>query len=267
LTHKIRLIYTSSSKKEVVINLINIKLSGFVVKLKSIINKHGRRSFMKKLVWLIVYLLFIHVTSAYAAVEYVKICSSFGANFMYLPGTDTCYDPATGETRENITGNIWYSHIPANPGNWVASPWADCLSGRLVNVGTFKASSFLPNSYEKYESAPIPLMLATNEFISKVMFRGGFNVTSRSNFCLSFLDATSGQYEVLGCKNTAQMMNESVTWSFTPLQSVPQSSFTKPYKVVGNSGDENWGADPPSGPLNFSGSLTCWVCIQRMSSY
>ena len=226
---------------------------------------------MKKLVWLIVYLLFIHATSAYAdgAVQYVKICDDFGADFMYVPGTDTCFNPTTGETRENLTvdGPTWYSHIPANPGNWVASPWADCSSGRLVNVGTFKASSFLPNSYNKYESAPIPLTLATNEFISKVMFRGGFNVTSRSNFCLSFLDATSGQYEVLGCKDTAQMMNQSVTWSFTPLQPVPLSSFTKPYKVVGNSGDENWGADPPSGPLNFSGSLTCWVCIQRMSSY
>jgi hypothetical protein len=91
------------------------------------------------------------------------------------------------------------------------------------------------------------------------MFRGGFNVTPRSNFCLSFLDAASGQYEVLGCKDTAQMMNESVTWSFTPLQSVPPSSFTKPYKVVGNSGDEDWGTDA------FNGSLTCWVCIQRMS--
>ena len=225
---------------------------------------------MKKLVWLIVYLLFIHVTSAYAAVEYVKICSSFGANFMYLPGTDTCYNPTTGQTRQYITEteNTWYSHIPANPGNWVASPYDDCSSGgRLVNVGTFKASSFLPNSYNKYESAPIPLTLATNEFISKVMFRGGFNVTTRSNFCLSFMDATSGQYEVLGCKDTAQMMNQSVTWSFTPLQPVPLSSFTKPYKVVGNSGDENWGTVPPIGPLNFSGSLTCWVCIQRMSSY
>jgi len=220
---------------------------------------------MKKLVWLLFYLLVIPTTSAYAAVEYVRVCSYFGANFIYVPGTDTCYNPTTGETRENITGNTWYSHIPANPGNWVAAPSDDCLSGRLVHVGTFKASSFLPNSYEKYESAPIPLMLATNEFISKVMFRGGFDVTSRSNFCLSFLDATSGQYEVLGCKNTAKMMHESVTWSFTPIQPVPLSSFTKPYKVVGNSGDEDWGTDPPSGPLYFNGSLTCWVCIQRMS--
>jgi hypothetical protein len=219
---------------------------------------------MKKLVWLLFYLLVISATSAYAEpVQYVKICDDYGANFMYLPGTDTCYNPTTGETRQNITENgpTWYSHIPANPGNWVASPSDDCFSGRLVNVGTFKASSFALNSYGKYESSQIPLALATYEFISKVMLRGGFNVTSRSNFCLSFLDTTSGQYEVLGCKNTAQMMNQSVTWSFTPFQSVPLSSFTKPYKVVGNSGDEDWGTDV------FNGSLTCWVCIQRIFSY
>jgi len=213
---------------------------------------------MKKLAWLLFYLLVIPATSAYAAVEYVKICDE---NFILVPGTHTCYNPITGETHENIPVNPWYSHIPGNPGNWVASPTDDCLSGRLVNVGTFKSSSFALNSYGKYETAPIPLWLMTNEFISKVMLRGGFNVTSRSNFCLSFLDATSGQYEVLGCKNTAQMMNQSVTWSFTPLQSVPPSSFTKPYKVVGNSGDEDWETDV------FNGSLTCWVCIQRMSRY
>ena len=198
---------------------------------------------MKKLVWLIFCLMVISATSAYAEpVQYVKICSDYGASFMYLPGTDTCYNPATGETRQYISETMtWFSHLPENPGNWVASPSEDCFGGRLVNVGTFKASSFAPNSYGKYESSAIPLTLATYEFISKVMLRGGFNVTSRSNFCLSFLDTASGQYEVLGCKNTAQMMNQSVTWSFTPLQSVPLSSFTKPYKVVGNSGDEDWG--------------------------
>src|SRR3979411_2332209 len=30
------------------------------------------------------------VTSARAAVEYVKICSLYGAGFFYIPGTDTC---------------------------------------------------------------------------------------------------------------------------------------------------------------------------------
>jgi hypothetical protein len=52
---------------------------------------------MKKLVWLLFYLLVISATSAYAMpIEYVKICDKFGSNFMYLPGTDTCYNPTTG---------------------------------------------------------------------------------------------------------------------------------------------------------------------------
>lgn len=215
---------------------------------------------MKKLVCLSFCVMFILATSAYAtAVQYVKVCET---NFFYLPGTNTCYNPATGETRESISEDVvWYSHIPANPGNWVATPWDDCSSGRLVSVGTFKASSFALNSYGKYESAPIPLTIASNEYISKVMLKGGFDVTSRSYFCLSFLDAASGKYEILGCKNTADMMNETVTWSFTPLQPVPLSTFTKPYKLVGNSGDEDWGTNV------FDGSLTCWVCIKKMSNF
>ena len=56
---------------------------------------------MKKLVWLIFCILVISATSTYAEpVEYVKICEEYGASFMYLPGTDTCYNPTTGETRQ-----------------------------------------------------------------------------------------------------------------------------------------------------------------------
>src|SRR4051812_34155402 len=31
------------------------------------------------------------------AVEYVRICSQFGAGYNYLPGTDICHNQATGE--------------------------------------------------------------------------------------------------------------------------------------------------------------------------
>lgn len=33
-------------------------------------------------------------TPAQAVVEYVKVCSAFGANFFYIPGTDTCLNAA-----------------------------------------------------------------------------------------------------------------------------------------------------------------------------
>lgn len=34
-----------------------------------------------------------------APVEYVKVCSAYGPNYYYSPGTDTCINTNTGETR------------------------------------------------------------------------------------------------------------------------------------------------------------------------
>ena len=42
-------------------------------------------------------------TAAEAAVEYVRVCSLYGAGWYYIPGTDTCMKPETGETRTNTT--------------------------------------------------------------------------------------------------------------------------------------------------------------------
>jgi hypothetical protein len=36
----------------------------------------------------------------YAPVEYVKICSLYGAQFFYVPGTDQCLNALTGDLRE-----------------------------------------------------------------------------------------------------------------------------------------------------------------------
>lgn len=38
-------------------------------------------------------------TTTAAPVQYVRICSLYGANFFYIPGTDTCLDPTTGDIR------------------------------------------------------------------------------------------------------------------------------------------------------------------------
>jgi len=37
--------------------------------------------------------------AAAAPVEYVKVCSAYGAQWAYIPGTDTCLNLNTGETR------------------------------------------------------------------------------------------------------------------------------------------------------------------------
>src|SRR5215472_13329771 len=38
--------------------------------------------------------------STASAVEYVKVCSLYGAGYFYLPGTDTCIDVATNDARQ-----------------------------------------------------------------------------------------------------------------------------------------------------------------------
>ncbi|CDX56892.1 putative porin [Mesorhizobium plurifarium] len=37
-----------------------------------------------------------------AAVEYVKVCSAYGPNYYYSPGTDTCINAQTGVTKRQV---------------------------------------------------------------------------------------------------------------------------------------------------------------------
>jgi hypothetical protein len=210
----------------------------------------------------------ICIASTSYAVEYVKVCSLYGAEFFYIPGTDTCFNPTTGETRQATEGGVWASAIPSTPGNWVVTPRAECLLGRLVKVGTFGSDDFTLNLHDKYDTAHIPLSLGTNEFISKVMMSGGF---AKPNFCLSFYDPAVGPnlleaYQTIGCVNPSILMGQPAVFSFTPLWSVPPSIFTtRPVRLVGNSGIDNWGPpDVNTGePPPFDGAISCWVCIQR----
>jgi hypothetical protein len=41
----------------------------------------------------------LHATPSAAAVEYVRICSLFGASYFYSPGTDSCINAITGEVK------------------------------------------------------------------------------------------------------------------------------------------------------------------------
>jgi Porin subfamily len=77
-------------------------------------------------------------TQAQAAVEYVKICSLYGAGFFYIPGTDTCvdarqivqnqYDIARAQTR-SATGtamavSLVAPWLPTGTNYAVSSHWA-----------------------------------------------------------------------------------------------------------------------------------------------
>lgn len=52
-------------------------------------------------------LMFVNFVSAAASVEYVKVCSLYGAGWYYVPGTDTCYNTNTGmEKTQTAHGTV-----------------------------------------------------------------------------------------------------------------------------------------------------------------
>lgn len=191
-------------------------------------------------------------------VEYVRVCSTYGTGYSYIPGTDICLNAFTGETRVETEGGTWRAHIGKLPGEWVASPRAGCRLGRLVHVGTITRSDLTQNAHGQFETAPFALPLGSNEFISKILLRGGFNATSRSNFCLAFKDSGTSQYSILGCHDTTGLRDQEAVWSFTPLRSVPPAAFTSPFAIVGATGSERWPTETA-----FDGPTDCWVCVQR----
>ena len=199
------------------------------------------------------------VSSFAAPVEYVRVCDAYGVGFFYIPGTDTCVNSWTGETRTETEEGTWFAQTGRLAGSWVGIPKGDCMHGRVASIGTINAADLTINAHGRYESGSFPLTLQDNEFISKVMIRGGFVTNSRSNFCIAFKDATSGEYSVLGCHDTASLVDQQAVWSFTPLRSVPPAHFTSPYAIVGANGDR-WPAPDPA----FEGALECWVCVQRI---
>ena len=106
--------------------------------------------------------------------QYTKICSLYGAGFYYIPGTDICIYPLTGDTRTVTTAGVWRSQLPYPEGDWVSDPAADCGRGKLVKIGTFKSTDFTVDAHGRKETPPFDLPLYTSQFISKVTMQGGF---------------------------------------------------------------------------------------------
>lgn len=104
--------------------------------------------------------------------EYVRVCDAFGTGFFYIPGTDTCLNAMTGETREDTEGGTWRSTVGYAPLQWVPNPAAGCLGGTLANVGALGQGAFTFNVYERYEAPLAGVNLGEGDFISTLMMRG-----------------------------------------------------------------------------------------------
>jgi hypothetical protein len=179
-----------------------------------------------------------------APVEYVQVCSVFGNSFHYIPGTEICLNDRTGRTFEMAAPpyGIWASVLPSNSqGEWVAVPQLECLTGRLVQVGTYKPNDFKPNAAGKFQTAATGFLLLPGEYISKVMMTGGFNdplqpqarspVLSPNQFCLRVADpnfvtvdlggppsrAPFCSVEPLGCVSNEQILGTPAVYSFPVL--------------------------------------------------
>ena len=120
-------------------------------------------------------LLLVPPVSTATPVEYVRVCSLYGAGFHYVPGTDTCINETTGDTRQQTEGGTWRSLLPYPQGKWVASPPLECLPGRIVTLGTFSSTDFSPNVWNRKQTRAIPVMVNRGEFVSKVIMAGGFS--------------------------------------------------------------------------------------------
>jgi hypothetical protein len=130
--------------------------------------KHAARALV-----LCAFLSAVCASRAADPIEYVKVCDSFGAGFMYVPGTDTCQNATTGDTRVATENGVWRSRLPYPTGRWVKSGRLDC-PGRMVNVGTFRSTDFTMNAWNRNQTAPIALPVTDKEYVAEVMMSGGF---------------------------------------------------------------------------------------------
>ena len=66
------------------------------------------------------------------AVEYVELCSLYGADFFYIPQTDICLNVTQNDAREDTSGGVWRWRVPNNPRTWANLPQNGCESGATL---------------------------------------------------------------------------------------------------------------------------------------
>lgn len=143
--------------------------------------------------------LFAGSTVHAAPVEYVKVCDQYGAGFFYIPGTETCMNPVTGDAREETEGGTWRTRFPYPTGEWVMKKKSDLeCKGKVVTLGSFKSTDFTENAWNRKQTVPIALPITDDQYIARVVMSGGFydprlpaqrsGLMGSDAFCLRSLD-------------------------------------------------------------------------------
>src|SRR5262249_40130354 len=141
-----------------------------------------------------------------SAVEYVKVCSLYGAGFFYLPGTDTCIDVATNDARQETPGGTWRWRSPNNPHSWSPTPADACQDGKLVKFGDVTSAGLTKDAYSRWETnTHYALTLGPRQYIASILYRGGLTgVLGQGNFCMYYNDPVNGiVFPPLGCIDTS----------------------------------------------------------------
>jgi hypothetical protein len=183
--------------------------------------------------------------------QYMVLCSLYGSGFYYLPGSSgICLNPDSRDAR-----------MPSDPIEPVASLRSRC-GGGLVKFADIDSSGLFVNTRDQFESTTrMPLSLEHEEYVSEVIFRGGFTGVERGNFCLFYTSDYPGQgigYTPIACIDTAVHAGSEVPVAFTPRNPRPPAALNETF-VVGANGYP-W---PVTMPTDVGGQLEVWLCIKR----
>lgn len=207
-------------------------------------------------------------SAAHAQVEYVKVCSLYGAGFFYLPGTDVCLDVATNEARQETEGGTWSWRVPNNPRTWLRTPQSSCSGGRVVKFGDIDSSGLVENSHSRYETKiHYALKLKPGQYIASVLYRGGFTgVAGSGNFCMYYYDPDNASvapdngyiFPSLGCIDTSSQADVDETLMFSPDLPTPPATVKEP-NLIGANGDD-WRVESAA---DIQGTLSIWLCLKK----
>lgn len=195
------------------------------------------------------------------AVEYVRICDLYGAGFFYAPGTETCVNSVTNDARQQTEGGTWRWRSPSNPHQWVKTPKKAC-KGKLVKFGDIDNTGLALNEFARYEtSTRFPVALQPGQYISAVVYKGGFTGVGTGNFCLfyTYEHPTNGTiYSPLGCIDTARNALVPAALSFATDAPLPPVT-DNPVSIVGANGTQ-WNVPLPE---MIGGSTSIWLCVEK----
>jgi len=201
--------------------------------------------------------------SAAQPVEYVRVCDAFGTGFYYLPGTDTCVNPALKEARVETAGGTWLWRFPTNDRSYVKNAKQACKGGKLLSFGTITPDGLVLTDFGRFETtAQLPFTLEPNKYISAVVYEGGFTGPAR-DFCM-FYTWTDGiplerKYQPIGCLDIGPGAVLPFVSSFSP-DSPLRPVTTAAVSIVG-AGGQMWSSPDTT---DYAGSLTVSLCVQTL---